>query len=119
MTDELLSRRRAAEFSEVYALVHAALQRAAVAHDVTPFEARVLMSVYGGGGSVRSDELERLMLIDGSAIRRAVARLRRRQLLDATSAAGGAPKRGQRSRLTLTVAGVRLVLGVLEYQVAA
>lgn len=116
---EQATRAEAADWSGTYALVHAVLQRAADAAGITPFEARVLMSVFGAGGQVRSDELEKLMRIDGSAVRRATGVLRRRELLEANGPGGGPPSRGHRSTLTMTAAGVGIVLGMLELEEVA
>jgi DNA-binding MarR family transcriptional regulator len=89
-----------------YSAAHDAFRLAAWDAEIHPFDVRLLVALEERGGTGRTDELAREMLIEGTAIRRSSLTLRDRKLIVADAGEGTKrPKRGVRARLGLTDAG--------------
>lgn len=98
-----------------YAAAHDAFLTVAESERLTPMDIRILVAIADRAGTARTDELEDDMRVHGSAIRRSTAVLRDRRLVNATATDGTpVPKRGVRTRLTLTTRGAAAAHRALE-----
>lgn len=98
-----------------YGRFHDALLSIAHEHGLVPFDVRMLVALHERGGEGRSDELERDMVVEGSAIRRSSLTLRKARLVTADAGHGTRrPKRGVRARYELTPAGRAIAVRVLD-----
>ena len=98
----------------VYSHANEAFNAIARAHRLVPFDVRLLVALHERGGEGRTDELEVDMQTEGTAIRRSYPPMAARRLLAADAGSGTTrPKRGVRTRLTLTTAGRNVALAAL------
>jgi DNA-binding MarR family transcriptional regulator len=94
-----------------YAATHSALMVVARAVGLAPAHVRVLIALAERNRSARSDDLERDLGVDSSALRRSLLTLYKRGLC-----AGAPRKRGTRTTVTLTDAGNAIVEMALAHR---
>lgn len=105
----------AESITAAYSLAHESFVTLSRANDLMPFDLRLLVALEERGGSGRTDEIEVELQCEGSAVRRSYPMLERRGLLTADAGEGTLrPKRGTRSRLTLTAYGRDLARAVIQ-----
>lgn len=95
-----------------YSALHSRFAQVAQATGLKPFEVRVVTAVYGRKGECVSDELERELLVEGSAVRRALVDLYRLGYLVGEADGGGPRGPGRRTRVRITETGLRLMVSV-------
>jgi DNA-binding MarR family transcriptional regulator len=94
-----------------YAATHSALMVVARAVGLAPAHVRVLIALAERNRSARSDDLERDLGVDSSALRRSLLTVYKRGLC-----AGAPRKRGTRTTVTLTDAGNAIVEMALAHR---
>lgn len=101
--------------TEQYSRLHASIADVACQEGLVPFDVRILVALEERGGEGRTDELEAEMRSEGTGIRRSYPTLVVLGLVCADAGEGtSAPKRGTRTRLTLTRKGHDMARRVLR-----
>lgn len=96
-----------------YSEIHSAIRTAGRELGIEPYVVRVVLAIYDRGGEATSDELEADLSEAGTAVRRALLTMYRREFAIGLAADGGPRRPGQRSRVTLTPTGALIARSVI------